>query len=240
MNITENSIVGEVVAQNYHAASIFKERGIDFCCKGGRTIAEVCQSKNIDSEDLIKALHNLAGINTASAPDYRSWDTDLLVDYIEKKHHRYVEKAIPELKAYLDKIAKVHGDKHPELHEINTLFNASAGELLSHMKKEENILFPFIRRMTSNEGGQTVQPPFGSINNPISVMHQEHENEGERFRRISELSDHYTPPEGACTTYKVAFALLQEFEEDLHLHIHLENNILFPRAIELENAAVNA
>jgi regulator of cell morphogenesis and NO signaling len=157
---------------------------------------------------------------------------DLLADYIEKKHHRYVEHKIPELKSYLSKVAKVHGERHPELLEIEALFTAAAHELLSHMRKEELILFPFVRNMTSNSDFQ--QPPFGTVVNPIEMMKQEHDTEGERFRKISALSNQYTPPLDACTTYKVAFALLKEFEEDLHFHIHLENNILFPKAIETE------
>jgi regulator of cell morphogenesis and NO signaling len=174
--------------------------------------------------------------NGEYATDYQSWPIDLLADYIEKKHHRYVEEKSLEIKPYLEKICKVHGGHHPELFKINEHFNTAAGELAMHMKKEELILFPFIRKMAKakQEHSGIGTPTFGTVQNPIQMMMNEHSAEGDRFRKIEELSNNYTPPENACNTYKVTFALLKEFERDLHLHIHLENNILFPKAIELE------
>jgi regulator of cell morphogenesis and NO signaling len=168
--------------------------------------------------------------------DFNSWPLDLLTDYIEKKHHRYVEAKSLEIKPYLNKICSVHGERHPELFEIQQQFNASVGELAAHMKKEEFILFPFIRKLAkaSQENVSIDAPSFGTIQNPIAMMNQEHETEGDRFRKIETLSNNYTPPDDACNTYRVTFALLHEFEQDLHLHIHLENNILFPKSIELE------
>ncbi|MNR31126.1 Iron-sulfur cluster repair protein DnrN [compost metagenome] len=141
-----------------------------------------------------------------------------------------------EIVPFLNKVASVHGDRHPELLEVQQLFRGCVEELTSHMQKEEQILFPFVRQLAT---GKSVQAPFGSVQNPINMMMHEHTAEGERFRRIVELTDNYMPPEDACNTYKVTFALLQEFEEDLHLHIHLENNIMFPRAIALEAKANN-
>ncbi len=232
MNISKDNIIGEIVANDYRAASVFKSHNIDFCCKGNRSIAEVCEKENVDSGTLLAELHQATLSDNQSAIDFQAWDMDLLVDYIEKKHHRYVQHKIPELKAYLHKLVQVHGQVHPELQEIEELFAASAHELLLHMQKEEKILFPFIRQMVDSPG--VSQPAFGTVQNPIQMMMHEHDNEGNRFRKIAALSDNYTPPADACSTYKVAFALLSEFEEDLHLHIHLENNILFPRAIELE------
>lgn len=169
-------------------------------------------------------------------PDFNTWPLDLLIDYIEKKHHRYVEERIPILKQYLNKLCHVHGNKHPELFGIFEHFTGSAGELAMHMKKEEQVLFPWIRRMVAGTAdGKTLGPPqFGTVHNPIQMMMEEHDNEGERFRKIAALSGDYTPPSDACNTYRVAFSLLQEFEEDLHRHIHLENNILFPKAETLE------
>ena len=168
--------------------------------------------------------------------DYKSWPLDLLVEYIEKKHHRYVEEKIPVLRQFLDKLGRVHGERHPELFKINELFTASAGELASHMKKEELILFPFVKKMVKAklENGAIQSPQFGTVENPITMMMVEHDNEGQRFRDIAELTDNYNPPADACNTYKVTYAMLDEFEKDLHLHIHLENNILFPEAIKLE------
>lgn len=238
MNITKESIVGELVAEDYRTASIFKNHNIDFCCKGNRSINEVCNNTQLNPEQLIKELNQTTQSKNTTTTDFASWDNDLLIDYIEKKHHRYVEQKIPELKAFLNKVARVHGGRHPELIEIEQLFNDSAIELTQHMLKEEKVLFPYIRTMASNK--QVDRPHFGSVQNPINMMMHEHNNEGERFRKIAELSDNYTPPADSCTTYKVAFAMLKEFEEDLHMHIHLENNILFQKAIEEEKSLIYA
>ena len=236
MNIQENQIIGELVAKDYRTASVFKKYGIDFCCQGNRTIDEACQKKNIDSKSVVNDLDAIIQAQGENATDYKSWPLDLLADYIEKKHHRYVVEKTAEILPYLDKICRVHGDRHPELFEINEHFNKTAGELAMHMKKEELILFPFVRKLAQakQEGSNVIAPPFGTVQNPIEAMMQEHTNEGDRFRKIEELSNNYTPPQDACNTYGVTLGLLKEFEQDLHLHIHLENNILFPKAIELE------
>lgn len=236
MEIKEDQIVGELVAKDYRTASIFKSFGIDFCCKGNRTINEVCENKNIEKTLLLQDLGKATSTTNDVSADYNSWSIDLLADYIEKKHHRYVEAKTTEIKPYLDKICKVHGAQHPELFEIKEHFNAAAGELTMHMKKEELILFPYIRKMVEAklDGKKLAEAHFGTVKNPIQMMLQEHEMEGDRFATITTLSNNYTPPADACNTYKVTFALLKEFENDLHLHIHLENNILFPKAISLE------
>ncbi|QQR96750.1 MAG: iron-sulfur cluster repair di-iron protein [Sphingobacteriales bacterium] len=236
MNAQENTIIGEMVAQNYRTATVFKKYNIDFCCQGNRTIKEACELKNIDSKAVIQDLDEALHAKSDTQTDYQSWPLDLLVDYIEKRHHRYVEEKIQEITPYLNKVCKVHGPYHPELLEIKEQFDASAAELTVHMKKEELILFPFIRKMlrTKQEHKQLDAPQFGTVQNPIHMMMEEHNTEGERFRRIEALSNQYTPPEDACNTYKVTYALLNEFEQDLHLHIHLENNILFPKAIRME------
>lgn len=236
MKIQESNIIGELVAQDYRAASVFKKHGIDFCCQGNRTIQDACEAKNIDVSTVIADLNEANKTSKESSIDYQSWPMDLLVDYIEKKHHRYVENKTQEIKPYLDKICRVHGDRHPELLEINNLFNEAAGELAAHMKKEELILFPFVRKIAKakQENAKLEAPHFGTVENPIQMMMHEHNTEGERFRKIENLSNNYTPPIDACNTYRVTFALLKEFEADLHMHIHLENNILFPKAIDLE------
>lgn len=228
--------IGEIVAQDFRTAAVFSQYGIDFCCKGHRTIEEVCQKRSVSVAQLLEMLNQVSGSSNGQAVDYASWPTDLLIDYIEKKHHRYVEEKTPVLRQFLDKLCKVHGDRHPELFRINELFMLSAGDLASHMKKEELILFPFIRQMVkAKEDGRPIHAPhFGTVENPIALMKAEHTTEGERFEAIAEITNGYTPPADACNTYKVTFAMLKEFEEDLHTHIHLENNILFPRAIALE------
>ncbi len=228
--------IGQYVADDFRTAAIFSKHKIDFCCNGNRTITEACDKKGIDSSQLIEELNQVLNSNTGESIDYKSWPIDLLAEYIEKKHHRYVEEKIPVLRQFLDKLCRVHGERHPELFKINELFTASAGELTSHMKREELVLFPFVKRMVKakleNEAVQS--PQFGTVENPIAMMMEEHDNEGQRFRDIAELSDNYNPPSDACNTYKVTYAMLEEFEKDLHLHIHLENNILFPEAIKLE------
>lgn len=241
MNITKDTIIGALVAQDYRTASVFKNSKIDFCCNGNRTIEDACIQNDLDSETLITQLKAVANQTQDSGIDYNAWPLDLLVDYVEKKHHRYVETKIQEITPFLEKVVRVHGDRHPELAEVEQLFKASAGELTQHMKKEEMILFPFIRKMVEAKNtGTAVQASFGTVQNPIRMMMHEHEGEGERFRKIAALTDNYTPPADACNTYKVTFALIKEFEEDLHLHIHLENNILFPKSIEMEASFATA
>lgn len=241
MTISKESNIGAVVAEDYRTAGIFEQAGIDFCCNGNRTIQTACIDQRIIADELIKQLQE-----TIDAPsrkedtvsDYKSWPLDLLADFIEKKHHRYVTIQIPVIQAFLEKIVRVHGGRHPELLEIKTLFDESAGELTVHMKKEELMLFPFIRKMVpaKQSGNKNISMPYGTVKNPIRMMMHEHDGEGERFRRIKELSNHYTAPADGCNTYRAAFATLKEFEDDLHLHIHLENNILFPGSIALEQS----
>ncbi len=235
MNISQEQIIGELVARDYRTASVFKKYGIDFCCQGNTTINNACEKKSIDSGQVLYDLDEVAR-EKGSSIDYQIWPLDLLIDYIVKKHHRYVVEKSMEILPYLNKICEVHGERHPELFEINDLFNLSAEVLAQHMKKEELDLFPYIQKMiqAKHEGNKIVVPGFGSIENLIRIMEEEHTIEGDRFRKIEELSNHYTTPADACNTYRVTIALLKEFEDDLHLHIHLENNILFPKSIKLE------
>ena len=228
--------IGEIVAEDFRTAAIFKKHGIDFCCKGGRTVDEACETKNLNPDEIFREINNLPGDNNGSI-DFKSWALDLLADYVEKTHHRYVEEKTPIIQAFLEKLCKVHGDRHPELFEIRELFDESAKDLAAHMKKEELILFPFIRNLVKMKlrGSNFEFPPFGTVENPVNMMKHEHTIEGERFRKIGEKSDEFTPPADACNTYRVTFAMLQDFENDLHKHIHLENNILFPNSISLEN-----
>ncbi|MEZ5037401.1 MAG: iron-sulfur cluster repair di-iron protein [Chitinophagales bacterium] len=235
MNITKESTIAELVAQDYRVAAVFKNKAIDFCCNGNRSIQEVCNNQSLDADQLINELTATMQQGGATNIDYNSWPLDLLADYVEKKHHRYVEKAIPEILPYLEKITRVHGSRHAELEEVLALFNEGAGELTKHMKKEELILFPYIRKMVKAEAAKTtIEAAFGTVQNPIEQMMHEHDAEGERYRKISALTNNYTVPEDGCNTYRVTLSLLKEFEDDLHLHIHLENNILFPKSILLE------
>ncbi len=225
-----------MVVADYRTAQVFKNHKIDFCCKGNRSIAEASKDKNIDVNLLIAELEAATQVAQADSTDYKTWPLDLLADYIEKKHHRYVEEKMPILKQYLQRLCEVHGEQHPVLLEICEEFKLSSGELAVHMKREEFILFPYIRKMGKVKTSKAKMdvPNFGTVQNPVQMMMNEHTVEGDRFAKISELSNNYTIPVDGCNTYRVAFALLNEFEQDLHLHIHLENNILFPGAILLE------
>ncbi|SMC54208.1 iron-sulfur cluster repair di-iron protein [Cellulophaga tyrosinoxydans] len=227
--------IGAIVAQDYRTAAIFEKFGLDFCCNGRRSIEKACQEKQIDPLEVYNALDNLQ-TKTIDDTDYKTWSLDVLANYIENTHHKYVEDKIPVLLQYLEKINNVHGNKHPELDEVYNLFRACAGELTMHMKKEELILFPYIKKMVASKKHKGIlnAPAFVTVQNPIQNMMHEHDNEGERFRQIELLTNGYTPSEDACATYTVSFALLKEFQEDLHKHIHLENNILFPKAEKLE------
>lgn len=232
----ENKTVGSYVAEDFRTAAVFSRYGIDFCCKGGRTLTEVCEKKKLNQGGLEQELERVLAQKSDNSIDFRMWPLDLLADYVQKTHHRYVEEKTPVLLQFLDKLCKVHGDRHPELFRIHELFVGCAQELAQHMKKEELMLFPFIRKMVdaSITGRPLDQPHFGTVQNPVAMMMHEHDGEGERFREIASLTDNYNPPADACNTYRVTFAMLKEFEEDLHKHIHLENNILFPALVELE------
>jgi len=236
MSLQEITTIGDFVAKDYRTAAVFSKYGIDFCCKGQRTIDEVCNKKNINEVDLLRDLNAVLDTKNDSEIDFSSLALDVLIDYIEKTHHRYVEEKTRALIPLLDKLCSVHGNNHPELLEINQLFKDSAEELAAHMKKEEMILFPFVKEMinATKSHGSIGKPFFETVKNPIAAMMNEHDNEGELFRTISALSNNYTPPVDACNTYQATYALLQEFEQDLHKHIHLESNILFPKAKALE------
>ena len=233
--VTKEKTIGEMVAEDFKAAEVFRKYKIDFCCKGGRTVEEACDKKKVSPEEIYKELEEVANRKSEDI-DFNSWPLDLLADYVEKTHHRYVEEKSAMLIPYLNKLCKVHGERHPELFEINELFIGSAQDLAAHMKKEELILFPFIKQMVeAKKNGEPLPAPrFGTVENPVAMMKHEHEAEGERFVKIAELTNNYEFPDDACGTYQVTYRMLEDFQNDLHKHIHLENNILFPKAIAME------
>ncbi len=229
--------IGELVALDFRTAEIFKKYKIDFCCGGKKTLSQVCEEKKIDRIEIQNKLNDLTNDTNLSSQNYNNWSLDFLVDYIINTHHNYVKTSIPIILEYTNKIAKVHGENHPELIAINNLFKEATAELEAHMVKEETILFPYIKELvsSSNKTKQNAICDFGTIKNPIRMMEHEHDVVGDIFKTMRELSNNYTPPDDGCTTYKVAFLKLNEFEADLHQHIHLENNILFPKSIKLES-----
>jgi len=232
----QNQTVGGLVAEDYRAAGVFKQYGIDFCCGGKKTVAEVCAQKGVPLEDLEEKLAHLDERPARQRLQFNEWALPFLIDYIINIHHTYVQEKLPQLLEYSRKVAKVHGHAYPETTIISDKLELLAEELFAHLRKEELILFPYVKELwKARELGETVvAPPFQTAQNPIRAMEAEHEFAGTIMAEIRELSKDFTLPEGACNTYRVLYALLEAFEEDLHQHVHLENNILFPQAVELE------
>jgi regulator of cell morphogenesis and NO signaling len=238
---TQAPSIGELVTNDWRKAEIFKKYGIDFCCGGKKTVAEACAKKNIEVSIVESELKEIEGRQTTNTHNYNNWDLDFLADYIINNHHKYVTSAIPFLDELSIKVAQVHGDHHPELLEIEQYTQEVIEELTMHMHKEEAILFPYIKKLaeTTRNNQSMDAPPFGTIANPINMMEAEHTSVGRAMELIEDLSNGFTPPQDACMSYRVLFAKLQEFLTDLHQHIHLENDILFPKAIKLESDILN-
>lgn len=237
MNITQHTSVGEIVANDINNATILNNYQIDFCCGGDRSLYAICSEKGLNFDQILKELAtNNQSLSTVGL-QFDQWRTDLLIDYIVKYQHDYIRIQGPITLQLLEKVTAVHGDTNPNLKVILQLFTQSLEDLYQHLDKEEMVLFPFIYELlrTKQQGSKLPEFHCGSIENPISVMLAEHTNEGDRFRKISELSNGYTSPNYACESYKLVMKLLQEFEANLHLHIHLENNILFLKAVELQD-----
>ncbi len=235
MTTLQEKTVADVVTENIKAAHIFKKYGIDFCCGGGISIKKACEKVKIDPSVLESEILSLDAVQDRTK-DFNSWKLDFLTDHIVNIHHAYVEESMPLLLQYAQRVRQVHGHHYKELGEIEALVKKVVQELAAHMKKEELILFPFIKKLVKaeREGSEIPEIHFGTVENPIKMMEAEHEEAGEIMRRISELSNNYTPPQGACNTYRAFYSKLDEFEQDLHQHVHLENNILFPKALALE------
>lgn len=234
-NFSEMTI-GEIVAENFKYAWVFNRYKIDFCCNGSIPLSEACKQAGISMETIIKELDDFVEGERSGTPDYKSWPTDLLVDYVLKFHHRNIRTQGPEITQLLNKICEVHGDNHPELYEVQELFAQSLVDLDNHLQKEEMVLYPYIYELFNSQANGAPTSCFhcGSIESPIAVMMAEHDAEGERYRRIASLTNDYTTPSDGCNTYRLALNELKAFEEALHEHIHLENNIIFPRAVEME------
>lgn len=235
METLNDQTLGDIVTQHYQAAIVFEKYGIDFCCQGNRTLAAACEKAEVDPQQLVAELKEV-GQQAKQAADFSSWPLDLLADYIYQMHHQYIERVTPTLKELLTKICSVHGHQHPELLEIRNIFFQTSSALAAHMKKEELILFPYIKNlMAAKKLQRSVSSKlFSSVSNAIHQMNEEHLDEGEQLERMAQLSNHYTIPADACITYQTTYHLLKEYEKDMHLHIHLENNILFGKAIALE------
>lgn len=220
--------IGEIVANDFRTSSVFKNAGIDFCCGGNQSLAEACFDKGINKDDLASELKNVEQEPTDHSTNFKEWEPGFLCDYIVNTHHKFVAKNLPELIFYTDKIATVHGEHHPELIEVANIFNKISDELKPHAKNEEEILFPAIKEVISNGSPKAKK----IIVQEITRMLGEHDFVGNAMDKINKLTNSYLVPDDGCATYQVALKSLQQFEDDLHVHIHLENNILFPKAME--------
>ncbi len=241
MKIQETKTVADLVTKNIKTAHVFKKYGIDFCCGGGISIKCACEKAGANLEELTRDLLSVDN-KTTRANDYNSWELDFLADHIINVHHSYIEESIPLIVQYASQVVQVHGEQYPELSQIQRLFSEVAIELGGHCKKEELILFPFIKKMiiAKREDESIGRPKFDTVDNPIKMMEADHEEAGAIFRKIAFLTNNYTPPQGACNTFRAFYAKLEEFEQDLHQHIHLENNILFPKSLRLEKDLFSA
>ncbi|MCB1060161.1 MAG: iron-sulfur cluster repair di-iron protein [Calditrichaeota bacterium] len=221
--------VGQLVVDKPSRARIFQKHKIDFCCGGGRPLNVVCEEKNIDPQTIKAELADQdSREDTNSEPDWSKATLSALVDNILAQHHDYLKNALPHLGEMAEKVYRVHGEHHPEMLDVLQTFSGLYAELDSHMYKEENILFPAVKRI---EQGSLPAEAAAQLFGPISVMEQEHESAGQALLKLRELTNDYTPPADACNTFRGLFAGLEELERDLHWHIHKENNILFPRAL---------
>ena len=222
-------LLGEIVAEDFRTAAIFKSVGIDFCCGGKKTLQEACDEKALDIEYLSLKFKTLEESSINSAFRYNEWNLDFLADFIVNTHHRFVLKSLPDLMFYTEKIARVHGDHHPELIEVADLFSKINAELLQHLQKEEEVLFPAIKEALKT-GSKLAK---ATIKSEIERMSAEHEFAGGAMDQINLLTNAYAVPEDGCSSYTVCLKLLEQFEDDLHIHVHLENNILYPKALTI-------
>lgn len=232
--------VGEIVLNHPETRFYLGKLGIDYCCGGKLSLSRACRGRKLEVDAVVRGLEEVMRTQSQAVDqelDYRGLSLDELTDHIVSVHHQYVQTVTPEIQRLLDKVSKRHGGEHPELHEIRNLFDHIAGELAMHMRKEEFMLFPWIKRTAMAKRGEVPfqAPPFGTLANPIHMMESEHEGAGGDMERIRELTNDYTLPEGACMSYWQVYELLKQFEQDLHMHVHLENNLLFPGGLAMES-----
>ncbi|MGL5006805.1 MAG: iron-sulfur cluster repair di-iron protein [Plesiomonas sp.] len=225
--------VGELVSQDFRSAHVFSRFGIDFCCGGGRTLASACERAKANLADVVRALTELEQAGQADTALAEITPSEL-IDYLVSTHHAYIRRTAPLLLEYSQKMVRAHGEKYAEILPFAGFIRALMDDLLPHLMKEEQILFPAMLNLISGVQEQTC---FGHISNPIRVMEHEHQDAGDIMANLREMTNGFTPPEYACTTWRVCLATLAEFEADLHQHIHLENNLLFPRMLILAGEA---
>jgi regulator of cell morphogenesis and NO signaling len=232
--------VGDIVAGDFRAANVMEQFGIDFCCGGRRSLADACRLASADPAAVVTALNALPG-QAVDRVDAAHWPIDRLIDHIVGTHHAYVRQALPAIAGRLATLREAHGPRHPELACIADVFDQIGAELMQHLLKEERILFPYIRELAArgHQIAETSVMPFRTIAYPIAIMEREHRDASDELGVIRGLTNGYIPPADGCSTYAVCMAEFAEFERDLHRHVHLENNVLFPRAQALENGTAD-
>ncbi len=238
MNMAADKTVRELALEHSTATRVFEKLGIDYCCGGNKSLEDACRASNLSIDQVIDSLEMAEQAAHAAQKD-QNWQTEALADlvaHIENTHHKYTREEMARLVPLLDKVCSVHGKNHPELQQVRASFRGLVQELTTHMMKEEGVLFPYIVRMEEAviQKEPVLPAPFGSVQNPVSMMEHEHDSAGKALRAMREGSSGYTAPGDACVSYQTLYKALADFEADLHQHIHLENNILFPRAVALE------
>ena len=239
-SVAEGETVGQIAAKDIRKAEVFRKYGIDFCCGGKKSLKQVCYEKGLKLKDVENALENV-NVTSRIVENYDRWSPDFLADYIYNKHHQYYYDEGPVINELLTKVANHHGERFPELMEVYRLYTSLSQELNEHFAKEEKVLFPFIKALVlSKQSGNTqdLQNQF-SLSAPIQMMENDHEAAGELLAELRTVTSQYTAPAGACNSFQFLYQKLKELEEDLHQHIHLENNILFPKALALEKGLRN-
>ena len=223
--------VGQLVADHPRYARTFEQLGIDYCCGGGRTLEEACRAKGLDAATVLTMLDTQAGPAPSDDADWTDAGITALCDHIEQTHHAYLRRELPRLRDLIDKVARKHGQTYPWMVDVQRTFAGLADELAAHMQKEEQMLFPAIRQQDAHGGAGHQCQACGDVSAPIQMMEQEHDDAGRSLARLNELTGGYAPPADACNTHRAVLAGLSELEQDMHTHVHKENNILFPRAM---------
>ena len=240
MKFTTETKVKDVAVSNPAARQLLEDAGVDYCCGGGKSLQEACHGTGTPAEEILSRLEENSRQTSPADANWTAAPLTELTRHIREKHHRYVRQAIPRTQALLEKVVAKHGENHKELAEIEETFAQLGREMIMHMQKEEQILFPYIDALEqAADGNASIEPPFfQTVKNPISAMMKEHDAAGDLAKQIRSLSGAYAAPADACTSYRALYEELKQFEADLHQHVHLENNILFPRAVEKESAFV--
>ncbi|HYJ86723.1 MAG TPA: iron-sulfur cluster repair di-iron protein [Pyrinomonadaceae bacterium] len=238
MNLATNKTVRELALEIPGATRVFEKMGIDYCCGGNRSLADACAIAGVTFEDVQLELTE-ATPPPEDEPNFQTATLEELTHHIVRKHHSFTRLEIARLNALLEKVCVAHGENHPELFRINVLFRELGADLETHMTKEERVLFPYVIRMeaATKQHIPLFRPPFGTVANPVRMMMLEHDRAGELLKEIRALSSDFVPPGDGCISYQTLYTALAALEKDLHQHIHLENNILFPRAVEMEPVA---